>query len=147
MPKPIEIVKAAVEDWMEKGSIGVLMSNVTDDVVYRASAPATTPVGGEFHGREGVIDHFRRLFELVEVSEAKPEGFLEMGHKIVMLGSEKHRLRSTGEVFLIPFCAIFTFRSERISELFMINDYSHLASASSLFLSRQRLPEIGSFRS
>jgi len=127
MRKPIDTAKAIMEDFTERGSIRALLIHADDNVVYHSTAPATTALSGEFRGKNGILEYFRRVAELMEITECKVECLAEIDRRVIVIGSEQERIRSTGEMVSSQFCVVFSFHGEFVAEVSVIEDFSRLA--------------------
>jgi uncharacterized protein len=78
--------------------------------------PEVVPYAGERRGREGATELFRLLGAAVEMEAFEPSEFVAEGDKVVVLGSERGRVRATGKTFDNPWALVFTLRGGRITE-------------------------------
>ena len=127
MSRRMEIVKQTFVDFIEQGSVDVLLANVTHDVVLKNAIPASAPFGGEFHGKQGILDYFVQVATVLETSAVRALDYFEGGEKVVVLGDERLRIKSTGEEFGGEWCTVFEFRGDEISRVSVIEDHSPLS--------------------
>lgn len=122
----MDLVKAMFDEFVTKGSGEMLFQHLADDVVWRATAPATTPLHGRFIGPPGVAEYFRRSAELVAMENTAVTGFFQDGERIVVLGSERLRSRRIDHTQDLDWATVIRFQHERIAEVLVIEDLSIL---------------------
>jgi uncharacterized protein len=122
----LDRVKQMFEEFVTKGTGNLLFQHLAEDVLWRATAPAGTPLHEKFHGPQGVAEYFRLSQELFSMESAAVSAHLQSGDKIVVLGSERLCLRRTGQAQDLEWAMVISFREERIAEVLVIEDLSIL---------------------
>ena len=119
-------VKGAFEELVTTGGSDRLFQLLAEDVVWRATAPAGTPLHEPFVGHEGVAEYFRRSSELVSMGQVAVTDYFQSGDKIVVLGTERLRLRRTDQEQALEWAMVMSFRDDRIAEVLVYEDLSIL---------------------
>lgn len=125
----MDLVKKMFEEFVTKGSAELLFQVLAEGVIWRTTAPVGTPLHGEFRGRDGVAEYFRRSGELVEILDPAVTDFLQSADRIVVLGSERLRLRRTGQEQSLEWATVMSFEGDRISTVLVMEDLSLLLAA------------------
>lgn len=101
--------KAVVDDFLARqremyagGELGPLIELLAEDVVWHV--PGTSPIAGDYHGREAVLEYFRRRRELAggEIQIAKEgeahhsEALVQLADGRAALGGEQVVWRTAG---------------------------------------------------
>lgn len=123
MSQRMETVKAILAGFLESGSLEELLA-ADADVVLKNAIPESAPFGGEFRGRQGILDYFARVDTVLEPQRVRATDYLEGGDKVVVLGDERLRIKSTGETFASEWCTVFEFRGDRVARITVIEDHS-----------------------
>lgn len=105
---------------------------LAEDVVFQYAAPDGTPVSGEFHGKQAVVE-FMTVTSPELVEDIRLEGELEYfgrGDRVVVLGAESYTIRKTGvSVRNKQFAVVMDFREGLISRVLQIKDLSDVVAA------------------
>lgn len=99
-----------------RGDIPGLLELMTDDINWVLHSPAeATPEGGDYRGKAAVAEWFRKLGETYEFETFSPDEFIASGDKVVVLGHEAQRVRSTGRRGEFDWVHIFTYRQGKLA--------------------------------
>ena len=128
MSPNVGLIKATFDDLMRNGSVETLFASVTDDVVLKNGSPELLPFGGEYLGRDGLGEYFRRVDTVLEISDLRVTDYFESRHKVVVLGDETLRIKASGEEFRSEWCTVFELREGRICRILVIEDHSPLCT-------------------
>lgn len=126
----LTLVKTIMEEFAAKGTAELLLNHLADDVKWKTTAPANTPIHERFTGPDGVREYFRRVDELLVTEEFSVEGYFQGGDKVVVLGTERLRLRRSAAESKCEWVTVFTFNGDcnRIAEVLVIEDLWFLRS-------------------
>ncbi len=106
---------------------------LSEDVVWINHLPEHVPFGGEYHGREGVVEYFQQLAVAFEIGDYPVGEFdiIETGDTLVMVGYEKDgKALPTGVVFDLHFVWVVKFDAQgRIRFLQEHNDTAAIGDA------------------
>jgi steroid delta-isomerase-like uncharacterized protein len=105
-----------------RGDLEGILAGMHEDIVWRSRYPAPVPFGGTFEGTDGVRRFLGRVAESIEVLAFEPTTFLADGARVVVLGSERARVRSTGLEYSNAWVHVFELREGRIASFSSSND-------------------------
>jgi ketosteroid isomerase-like protein len=108
-------VVQTVFEMFGRGDVPGLLAIIADDAEWGAPGPETVPYFGERTGREGALEFFRNLGENVEFESFEPGDLIAEGDRVVALGRERGRVRSTGKTFDNRWALVFTIREGMIA--------------------------------
>ena len=94
--------------------VSAVLNGLSDDVDWEVAGPADLPICGARHGRDGVGGFFQALGQLFDTERFEPQEFIAQHDRVVVLGRERHRVRSTGRIFEDKWVQVFTLRSGQV---------------------------------
>jgi ketosteroid isomerase-like protein len=112
------------EDWQ------LLIDHLADDVVFKVTIPAGTPISGELRGKQAVTDHLIHLGELMEFRQERPLEYVASGDRVVVLGRETYVVKKTGVT--VPgseYADVIDFRDGLITRFLIIQDLTAVVDA------------------
>jgi ketosteroid isomerase-like protein len=112
-----------------RGDVPAVLQMLTEDVEWSVPGAPANPFGGARHGREGVIRFFEALAQSVEHEAFEPQEFIAQGDRVVVLGRERLRARSTGRVVEQDWAMAFRFQEGKIRSLTIYEDTAALVDA------------------
>lgn len=99
-----------------QGRSGRLLDTLTEDVQWNVVGPPETfPLFGERSGRDGAIEYFRQLADVLQVTQISPSRFLVDGDTVVVTGHSDGVMRKTGETVRSKWVHVFTVRGGQIA--------------------------------
>jgi ketosteroid isomerase-like protein len=108
-------VVQTVFEMFGRGDVPGLLELITDDAEWAAPGPESVPYFGERRGREGALEFFKNLGSSVEFESFEPGDLIAEGDRVVALGRERGRVRSTGKVFDNAWALVFTIREGKVA--------------------------------
>lgn len=123
-----DIVRTAYEAFNRKDFDG-LANVVASDCSWNVAGPADIPWAGHYQGPEQIRDYCRKLTDAVHFNEFSPQEFIERGDKVVVCGSEKAVVTSTGKDYTNLWAHIFTIRDGKISAFQEYQDTAEIEAA------------------
>jgi ketosteroid isomerase-like protein len=108
-------VVQTVFEMFGRGDVPGLLELITDDAEWAAPGPETVPYFGERSGREGALEFFKNLGSSVEFESFEPGDLIAEGDRVVALGHERGRVRSTSKVFDNAWALVFTIREGKVA--------------------------------
>ena len=108
-------VVRTVFEMFGRGDVPGLLEIITDDAEWAAPGPETVPYFGERSGREGALEFFKNLGSTIEFESFEPGDLIAEGDRVVALGRERGRVRSTGKVFNNRWALVFTIREGKVA--------------------------------
>lgn len=125
----VKLVRATMDQFMKTGSPESLLSAITEDAVIKAVIPEGTPLSGEFRGRDGFLRYLTALNEVMEILEVETTDITASADRVVMLGSEKARVRRTGKLLDCEIATVFTVRGGKIARMVALADMTPIVDA------------------
>lgn len=111
---PIQIVQDAYAAF-GRGDVPGVLALLSADVVWDHPQPDAIPWGGTRRGHAEVTGFFQALGGAVDVLAFEPRQFVAQGDTVVVLGSERMRVRATGREYHTAWAHTFTIRGGKIS--------------------------------
>ncbi|WP_348613581.1 nuclear transport factor 2 family protein [Halobaculum rarum] len=95
------------------GDVETVLGHMDPDVEW--IEPEGSRYAGTHHGPEAVTENvFAPVMEDMETFAADPERFIDGGDTIVVLGTDRGTVRSSGESFETPFAHVCDFRDGQL---------------------------------
>lgn len=113
----IHIVKSIFEAF-GRGDIPALLTFVAEDVHWELPGPEVVPFCGARRGHEGVAEFFRRIGENLEFERFEVHDFIAQADKVVVLGGERARVKSTGKAYDNEWAMVFTISEGLVRRFF-----------------------------
>ncbi len=99
-----------------RGDIPGLLELLTDDIEWVIHSPVeVAPEGGTYRGKVAVADWFRKLAENYEFETFSPDEFIASGDKVVVLGRQTQRVKSTGRRGELDWVHVLTYRQGKLA--------------------------------
>ena len=108
---------------------------LASDICWINRLPEHVPFGGEYRGREGVIEYFELMAETFVLGEHPLDEyeFIESGDTLVIIGCEKGGVaRPTGKVFDLPF--VWVLRFDEAGRIRFLQEHNDTAAIGAAFL-------------
>jgi ketosteroid isomerase-like protein len=125
----VKLVKDTMAEFMRTGSSEPLLAAITEDAVIKAVIPDGTPISGEFRGRDGFIRYLTALNEVMEILEVQNTDITASADHVVMLGTEKARIRRTGKMLDCEIATVFAITAGKIARMIAFADMSPIVEA------------------
>jgi len=125
----VRLVKTTMDAFMSTGSPEPLLAAITEDAVIKAVIPDGTPISGEFRGREGFLRYLAALNEVMEILEVQTTDITASADHVVMLGSEKARVRRTGALLDCEIATVFAIKDGKIARMVALADMTPIVDA------------------
>lgn len=111
------------------GDLQLLLGMMTPDIVWEFPASEVIPWAGTFTGPEEVGRFFAALLEHSEPETFEPLHFIASEDRVVVLGRERFRVKSTGRTWACEWAHAFTVRAGKIATFREYTDTAAMASA------------------
>lgn len=125
----VRLVKSTMDEFMRAGSPEPLLAAITEDAVIKAVIPDGTPISGEFRGRDGFVRYLMALNEVMEILEVQTTDITASADHVVMLGTEKARIRRTGKMLDCEIATVFTIQAGKIARMVALADMGPIIDA------------------
>jgi uncharacterized protein len=122
----LEIVQRGYKAFTE-GDMPTLLNLLADDVewIFPPTYAGIPWAQQPWRGRDGVLQAFKMLMELLEFQVFQPDEFIVSKDSVVVLGHERCRVKATGRIVEAKWVQIFTLRDGRIGRY---REYSDTAA-------------------
>jgi ketosteroid isomerase-like protein len=111
-----------------RGDLPGLLSLLTEDVVWDFPGDGL-PMAGSYRGQDGVASFFEKLRQETDILEFQPREFLADGDRVVVVGWERMKIKSTGRGAEIDWVMSFTIRDGKIAKFREYTDTKAIADA------------------
>ena len=99
----------------QRGDIPAVLALLADDVEFVLHYPENPTLGGWYRGRAAVAQFFQRLGKEMEFTLFSPDEFIASGDRVVVLGRQAGRARSTGRHGELQWVHVYTVRDGKVS--------------------------------
>lgn len=123
----VAIARKLYADFM-KGDVDSVLGAMSDNVVWEIAGPSNVPYAGIRHGKKEWMGYLTGL-GAVEVLAFEPTEFLADKDKVVVLGSERLRVKSNGNIIDEKFAQVITFADGRVIHFRSYDDSAASAAA------------------
>jgi uncharacterized protein len=113
-----------------RGDIPTALAALAEDVEWWEPGPTDIlPWAGLRSGRDGVARFFRVLDDTEEIEQFEPQEFIAQGDRVVVLGHERCRIKSTGRNYDNQWAMVFTLREGKVAGFRAYHDTAAIAAA------------------
>lgn len=127
----IELTKGILPpDFDLSGDNRALFDALAEDVVLKVTIRAGTPISSEIHGKQAVIEAFKRLGDVAEFWTENPQQYLGDGNRVVVIGSGTLEMRESGASAQSEYAIVVDYREGFVARILVIQDFSATAAAS-----------------
>jgi ketosteroid isomerase-like protein len=114
------------------GDIQKMMDNhYADDIEWVGTESEYIPFSGTYHGKAEVAQFFMKMAECQEAQRFEITEYLADGDKVVVYGTSRWRVKSTGKTYDNPWVHISTIRDGKTVRF---EQYNNTAAAVEAFL-------------
>jgi hypothetical protein len=111
-----------------RGDLPALLSLLAEDVVWDMPGEGF-PLAGTYRGRDGVASFFQKLQQEADILEFQPREFLADGDRVLVVGWERMKIKTTGRGAEIDWVMSFTVRDGKIAAFREYTDTKAIADA------------------
>ena len=109
----VDVVRRGYEAF-GRGDINGLLQLLDEQIQWVTPGPAELATSGRRTGRQEVGAFFGAVNDTFEIQRFEPSEFIAQGDRVVVLGSETARVRSTGTTLELDWVHVFTVRDGRV---------------------------------
>jgi uncharacterized protein len=102
-------VVEAIYKGFETGDMEAILNNMSEEIVWlHPGNPEEIPFAGRFEGKTGVQRFFDTAFAVIDVLEQKIHSFEASGEKVIVIGYEHMRVKTTGKEYQSNWIHMYT---------------------------------------
>ncbi len=101
-------------DAFGRGDIDALLELFDEQIQWVTPGPSELATSGRRTGRQEVGQFFASVNELFDVQRFEPRDYIAQGDRVVVLGVEAARVRSTGKMLELDWVHVFTMRTGKV---------------------------------
>ena len=124
----LELVQHAYQSF-GRGDIGAMLAVMSEDFEWDSRYPAAVPISGVWRGRDGVSNMLKKLSETLDVLAFTVQEFIAQGDKVVVLGFDESRAKSTGRSYHNDWVHVWAVRNGKLATVRTHNDTAAALSA------------------
>ena len=91
-----------------RGDVPGVLEHVSEDVTWKAPGTDVVAYFGDRSVHAGATEFFVRLGDSVDFEHFEPGAYIAEGHRVVVLGRERGRVKGTGKTFDNDWALVFT---------------------------------------
>lgn len=111
-----------------RGDMAGLLDKFSQDIEWQI--PGTgLPLAGTYRGHAGVTNFFQKLAQEAEVLDFQPREFIAEGDRVIVLGTERTKIRATNRTVDLDWIMSFTMRNGKVVSFREYTDTKVLADA------------------
>jgi len=127
--KEVEVVNKMFQAF-GTGNMDALKTTLTDSTVWVYNGSETIPYSGTYKGKEAVVKFIGNIVSNVEILDFKVDQIIPNGKTVVVLGSEKQKIKKNGKVLEQKWVQVYTVENGLIAKM---DEYANTAYAEKLF--------------
>lgn len=112
-----------------RGDIQALLALIDAKIEWENPGSREVPWVGSFRGHDGVGTFFAALGAGVDFEVFEPQTFFAQGDRVVVLGTERVRVKRTGKTFDSHWAHAFTLAGGKVIRFHEYNDSAAVAAA------------------
>lgn len=126
---PTEVVKRMFAAF-GTGNMEDLKKTLSDNTVWVYHGTEEIPYNGTYTGKDEVVKFIGNIITHVDIEGFQTDLFFENGNRVVVLGSEKQRIKKNGELLEQDWVQSFLVENGLITRL---DEFANTAHAAKLF--------------
>lgn len=127
--KALEVVQEMLTAF-GKGDMEALKQTLSDDTVWEYHGTDGIPYNGTYQGKEGAVKFITNIISNVDVLDFQIVKFVADQNTVVVLGGEKQKIKSNGEVLEQKWVQVYTVENNLITRL---DEFANTAFSFQLF--------------
>jgi uncharacterized protein len=126
---------------IQAGERKAILALLSEDVEWWVAGPPEIPYAGTFRGQDEVADFFATFNDSIDYESWEAHEFIAEGETVVVVGEERWRAKSSGQLVDNPWVLVITVRDDKISRFRAYEDTA--ASRDAFVLSLRSNPRAG----
>lgn len=122
-------VVQAIFEAFGRGDVPGVLSHLSEDVTWKAPGPEVVSYFGDRRGHAGATEFFVQLGTNVDFEYFEPGVFVAEDDRVVALGRERGKVKTTGKSFDNDWALVFTFAGGKVSDFQIYENTSAIAEA------------------
>jgi len=127
--KSVEAVQAMLAAF-GKGDVEALKHTLSENTVWVYHGVEGIPYNGTYNGKDGAVQFIGNIISNVDILDFKVANILANGNTVVVLGSEKQKIKSNGQVLEQSWVQVYTVGNNLIIRM---EEYANTAHSLKLF--------------
>lgn len=112
------------------GNMEALKLTLSDTSVWVYNGSDLIPYSGTYKGKEEVVRFIGNIFSSVDILDFKVEQIIANGKTVVVLGSEKQKIKNNGKILEQKWVQVYTVENGLISKM---EEFANTALSEKLF--------------
>ena len=113
-----------------KGDMEALKRTLSDDTIWVYHGTEGIPYNGTYRGKEGAVKFITNIVSNVDVLDFQVTKIVADQNTVIVLGSEKQKIKSNGEVLEQKWVQVYTVENDLITRL---DEFANTAFSLQLF--------------
>ena len=127
--KSVEAVQAMLAAF-GKGDMKTLKHSLSENTVWVYHGVEGIPYNGTYNGKDGAVQFIGNIISNVDILDFQVANILANGNTVVVLGSEKQKIKSNGQVLEQSWVQVYTVENNLIIRM---EEYANTAHSLKLF--------------
>ena len=119
----LDIIRRGYEAF-GRGDLDTLLSLFDKDIEWVTPGPPELLTAGRRRGIPAVAEFFRTLGDTFEIQRFEPKEFIAQGDRVVVIGDDTSRIKSTGAIVDYAWAHVFRLMDGRVVSLHEYGDTS-----------------------
>jgi ketosteroid isomerase-like protein len=112
------------------GNMEALKLTLSDSTVWNYNGSKLIPYSGTYKGKEEVVEFIGNIVSNVDILDFKVEQIISNGKTVVVLGSEKQKVKKNGNILEQKWVQVYTVEDGLISKM---EEFANTAYSEKLF--------------
>lgn len=127
--KEVEVVNKMLQAF-GTGNMEALKLTLSDSTVWNYNGSDLIPYSGTYKGKKEVVKFIGNIVSNVEILDFKVEQILNNGNTVVVLGSEKQKIKHNGKILEQKWVQVYTVENGLITKM---EEFANTAYSEKLF--------------
>lgn len=127
--KEVEVVNKMLQAF-GTGNMEALKLTLSDSTVWNYNGSDLIPYSGTYKGKNEVVKFIGNILSNVEILDFKVEQILNNGNAVVVLGSEKQKIKQNGKILEQKWVQVYTVENGLITKM---EEFANTAYSEKLF--------------
>lgn len=127
--KEIEVVGKMLQAF-GAGNMDTLRQTLSDATIWNYNGSTLIPYSGTYKGKDEVVKFIGKIASNVEILDFKVDQIIGDGKTVVVLGSEKHKIKKNGKILQQNWVQVYTVENGLITKM---EEYTNTAIAEKFF--------------